>query len=99
MQYTFEWDPAKASSNRQKHGVDFRQAALVFNDPMALTIFDQDSSTSAEDRWITLGQVNGVHYLVVVHTFRAESAEQTTIRLISARAATRREIRQYRGES
>jgi len=61
MQYNFEWDPVKARSNADKHGVTFEQATGVFKDPMALSKFDEDSSSSDEDRWITLGQVNGQH--------------------------------------
>ena len=40
MLYNFEWDPDKARSNMRKHGVRFEDASLVFNDPMALTVFD-----------------------------------------------------------
>lgn len=72
MQYTFEWDPVKARTNATKHGITFEQAAAVFNDPMALTIFDEESSSDDEDRWVTLGQANGQHYLVVVHLPRPE---------------------------
>ena len=68
MQYNFEQDPVKAQVNVNKHGVTFEQATGVFKDPMALTVFDEDNSSDEEDRWITLGQANGQHYLVVVHT-------------------------------
>ena len=91
MQYNFEWDPGKAQSNAEKHGVTFERATGVFKDPMALTLYDEDSASSAEDRWITLGQVNGQHYLVVVHTYRNQQDDTVTIRLISARPATRGE--------
>ncbi|GLS27913.1 BrnT family toxin [Marinibactrum halimedae] len=97
MQYNFEWDPVKANTNAIKHGVTFEQATAVFNDPMALTIFDEDSSNNDEDRWVTLGQVNGQHYLVVVHTYRDQQDNTVTIRLISARSATKHEIKQYEG--
>jgi uncharacterized protein len=95
MHYNFEWDPVKATSNANKHGVTFELATEVFRDPMALTIFDGDDSSNDEDRWITLGQVNGQHYLVVVHTYRNQD-NAVTIRLISARSATKREIKQYK---
>jgi len=42
MLYHFEWDPAKAAANATKHGVTFEQAAGVFKDPMALTLFDTE---------------------------------------------------------
>ncbi len=96
MQYNFEWDPAKAKTNVTKHGITFEQASGVFRDPMALTMLDKESSNE-EDRWITLGQVNGQHYLVVVHTYRDQQDNAVTIRLISARPATKHEIKQYEG--
>lgn len=95
MQYDFVWDPAKARSNAIKHGVTFERATEVFKDPMALTLYDEDSSSSEEDRWVTLGQADGQHYLVVVHTYRNQRANAVTIRIISARPATKREINQY----
>ncbi len=97
MQYTFEWPPVKARTNATKHGVTFEQATAVFTVPMALTIFDEGNSSNDEDRWITLGQVNGQHYLVVVHTYRDQQDDTVTIRLISARVATKHEIEQYQG--
>jgi len=96
MLYNFEWDQLKAATNANKHGVTFEQAAGVFKDPMALTLLDQEH-TDDEDRWITLGLVNGLHYLVVVHIYRDEQEDTVTIRLISAREATKREIAQYQG--
>ena len=83
--------------NATKHGVTFEQATAVFNDPMALTVFDEDHSSDDEDRWVTLGQANGQHYLVVVHTYRDQNQDAVTIRLISARPATKHEIKQYEG--
>ncbi len=64
---------------------------------MALTIFDEENSSGDEDRWITLGQANGQHYLVVVHTYREQNEDTVTVRLISARQATKPEIKQYEG--
>ena len=96
MLVQFEWDPLKAQTNATKHGVTFEQATGVFKDPMALTLFDQDQSDD-EDRWITLGLTGGQHYLVVVHTCRDEHDDTVTIRLISARHATKHEIAQYQG--
>ena len=64
MRYRFEWDPLKAAANAKKHGVTFEQAAGVFKDPMALTLFDEEQSDDDEDRWITLGLTDGQHYLV-----------------------------------
>lgn len=95
MQYNFEWDPQKARTNQVKHGVTFEEATEIFNDPMALTVFDDEESTEDEDRWVTLGQAKGQLYLVVVHTYRNPTNDTVTVRLISARPATKHEIRQY----
>ncbi|MBQ0721419.1 MAG: BrnT family toxin [Gammaproteobacteria bacterium] len=97
MLYNFEWDPAKASSNAEKHGVTFEQATGIFQDPMALTLYDEDNTSSNEDRWVTLGKVNGEYYLVVAHTYHDFPHHTVIIRLISARPATKREIAQHQG--
>jgi uncharacterized protein len=54
--YEFEWDPAKASANINKHGLDFERAATVFLDPLAVTIPDEEHSGN-EVRWITQTRV------------------------------------------
>ncbi|NJL56955.1 BrnT family toxin [bacterium] len=87
---------SKARSNQAKHGVRFQQACQVFQDPMALTLFDQEHSLD-EDRWITLGQLPDGQYLLVVHTFK-QQGDRVDIRIISARKATKNEIRQYEEE-
>lgn len=86
----FEWDPAKASSNRKKHGVSFEEAQTVFLDPHALPRFDAAHSMG-EDREITIGLSHRLRLLYVVHTER----HGDTIRLISARKATRAEAAEY----
>ena len=84
----YEWDPEKASSNLAKHGVSFADAVAVFSDEAALTVADE----FAEEEWfVTLGMDAFGRMLVVVYTWRGEQ----TIRIISARKATRRERRQY----
>ena len=42
VNYNFEWDPRKAGDNRDKHGVAFDEAATVFRDSRALSIFDPE---------------------------------------------------------
>ncbi len=97
MQYNFEWNSDKAHRNIKKHGVTFEQATGVFKDPMALTVYDDKLSSEDEDRWIILGQAYGQHYLVVLHTYRQQNSDAVTVRLISARLATKHEIKQYEG--
>jgi uncharacterized DUF497 family protein len=63
----FTWDPVKAVSNLTKHGVAFAEAATVFNDVLALTVFDGDHS-EFEERWFTLGMSSGGKLLAVSHT-------------------------------
>lgn len=94
MQYSFDWDPAKAKRNEKKHGVRFERAARVFLDPFAITVFDYDHSAK-EDRWITIGMVANEVLIVVVHTFRNVDNSSALIRIISARKATREETQQY----
>ncbi len=82
----FEWDERKSRANLAKHGIDFHTASLAFNDPFALTIPDE-LHDDQENRFIMLAAIATGAILFVVFTVRA----QDVIRLISARAATRRE--------
>ena len=85
----FEWDPRKARANLLKHGISFEEAATVFGDPLTLTIADPDHS-EREHRFVTLGETASGKIVVVIHADR-----NTAIRIISARAATRREHHDY----
>ena len=75
------WDTAKAASNVAKHGVRFADAALVFDDPVALTVVD-DESDPTEQRFVVPGADAAGRVLVVVYSWREDD-----IRLISARTA------------
>jgi hypothetical protein len=92
--YRFEWDAIKAKANAAKHGITFEEATTVFNDPLAVTIYDQDHS-EVDERWITLGQAESSKYMVVIHTWLQIDPAIANIRIISARAATKSEIRDY----
>jgi uncharacterized protein len=94
MRFEFDWDPAKADSNRRKHGVTFEAAMGVFSDPLALSLLDNESG-QGEERWVTIGRNSASNLLLVVHTYMELSAERAAIRIISARRPTRREVRQY----
>jgi uncharacterized DUF497 family protein len=87
----FEWDEAKDLANRQKHGLGFAEAAQLFeSSDEYLDIFDVDHSES-EDRFIAIGPIaRGL--IVVVYI----EPEKDTIRIISARKATRREQSLFR---
>lgn len=86
----FEWDAAKAASNKIKHGVSFNFAVRVFLDPCRIETYD-DRENYGEERWATIGYADPT-MLYVVYTIR----NNDTIRLISARKANEREQRQYR---
>ena len=96
----FEWDEAKNLTNRRKHGVRFELAALVFLDPLFVSL--KDRIEDGEQRWRTFGKVEGWTLLVVVHTAR-EVDEQgeafEVMRIISARQASRRERQLYEEEN
>lgn len=86
----FEWDDKKEQKNIAKHGLDFSTAILVFGDENRIEMYDEAHSET-EDRYITIGAINGVvTVLYVVYTERSEA-----IRIISARCATRREKEVY----
>ena len=87
----FEWDTRKDSANQRKHGVSFAEAETVFVDEHALLI-DDPAHSSSEDRFILLGLSSTLRMLVVVHCYRES---EDTIRIISARKATKSERLQY----
>ena len=93
MIYRFEWDPDKAERNLRKHGVSFEVASRVFVDPLALTVLDRVEA--GEQRWQTIGLVDGVLVLLVAHTLRESEAGDEIIRLISARKAVPTERKRY----
>ena len=94
FEYCFDWDPAKAQGNRGKHGITFEQAATVFNDPLAVSIPDDDHSET-EERWVTLGRARNVTLLVISHTYHEAGINAASVRIISARRAAKHERRQY----
>lgn len=89
----FEWDAEKNRINRKKHGVSFEIAALVFDDPYALT--QPDIARSEEERLITLGAIGPGSILFVVHANYEGAEKEEVIRIISARPATSRERKSY----
>jgi uncharacterized DUF497 family protein len=97
INYDFQWDPAKALYNARKHDVTFDQAATVFLDAFALTVYDEASSQT-EDRWFTLGYDANGRLLALAHTYELTGPTNVRVRIISARKATRRERRSYEEE-
>jgi uncharacterized protein len=85
--FEFEWDGIKAQTNFEKHGVTFEEATEVFLDPFHVV---GDASVNNEEREFALGYSLAERLLLVVHIERG-----TSIRMISARVATRTERRLY----
>jgi uncharacterized DUF497 family protein len=85
---TVEWDPAKARSNSNKHGVNFADAAVALEDEFALTV--EDRVARGEERFVTVCRDPGGRVIVIAYTFRGEA-----LRIISARTATKRERMAY----
>jgi hypothetical protein len=89
MGLVFVWDTRKASENARKHGVSFEEACTVFGDPLSITVEDPYHGVG-EERMLTMGHSSYHRCVVVAHTARGN-----TIRIISARLASRRERRIY----
>ena len=83
----YVWDPKKARSNRQKHGVSFEEAVTSFADPLALIADD----LTHPERAILIGVSWATRVLVTVFIERTDEE----VRIISARLATRPERRRY----
>ena len=84
----FQWDPTKRESNLEKHGIDFVRAVRIFE---GRVLQRQDTRRDYRElRIVATGEVDDV-ILTVVYTLRGES-----IRIISARRASRHEARAYR---
>jgi len=82
----YEYDNNKSLSNKQKHGIDFEEAKLLWNDDRMVEIL---TSYEGEERFINIGKIN-VKFYTVVTTIRKEN-----IRIISARRARKKEIEIY----
>jgi uncharacterized DUF497 family protein len=91
----FDWDDAKSECNLKKHGVSFELARLVFDDPH--NVSQRDETCETEERWLTIGLVEGILILLLVHTWEEEDHEEI-VRIISARKATRVERETYENQ-
>lgn len=87
----FEWDNNKAQKNIDKHGITFEEASSVFADENAI-LFDDPEHSAEEERFMLLGMSTQVRMLIVCHCYRGTDG---IIRIISARKATKSEIKQY----
>jgi uncharacterized DUF497 family protein len=87
----FEWDDAKNDINLSKHEISFEEAQTVFFDESALEFEDPDHSIN-EERFLLLGFSQRLKVLVVCHCYRSD---ESIIRIISARKATKKERKVY----
>ena len=84
----FEFDPNKSKSNKKKHGIDFVEAQVLFDDPDLLVVHSRDL-TDEEARDLNIGKIYGTHWAAIT----TQRGNKT--RLISVRKATQREIKAY----
>jgi len=89
---SFEWDRKKADANLRKHGIDFADAVAVLEDELALTM--EDEGDHGEERLVTVG-MDALNRLLVVVWCGVDEGD--SIRIISARPATKREKDDYEG--
>jgi len=86
----FTGDPNKARANQQKHGISL-EARSVFYDERAVEFYD-DEHSEWEDRFLLLGLSSRLRLLLICHCYRET---ERTIRIVSARKATRIESTHY----
>jgi uncharacterized DUF497 family protein len=94
IQEVFSWDPRKALINFQKHGVPFEEAATVFADPDGLE-WDDPAQSQRERRFKRIGRSITRRIVLVVYTLRRNHDGKETVRIIGARAASRKERQAY----
>ena len=94
MNVSFEWDADKDKVNVKKHGISFEEACSVFYDQNAVEFYDTGHS-DMEDRFIMLGLSEKLRILLISYTVR-KTRSTVTIRMISARKATKRESNHYK---
>ena len=89
----FEWNVDKNLSNIEKHGISFKEAATVFSDDNS-KLFEDRSGSGEEERFLVIGFSKNLHLLTVCHCYRSDDS---VIRIISARRATKPEANIYGG--
>lgn len=89
MKPEFEWNKDKAEKNVVKHHVSFDEAMSVFDDPIFISVVDEEHSID-EERYISIGLSKNGRLLMVAHTDR-----DGRIRIISARRTTKKEEEFY----
>jgi uncharacterized DUF497 family protein len=93
-QFRIVWDINKSLTNLTKHGVSFDEAMTVFYDEKGRELYDPIHSELEEDRFLFIGLSNKLRLLLVCYCYRENDL---TIRIISARKATKNESKYYTG--
>ena len=83
---SFEYDPDKSESNKQKHGIDFREAQTLWED---IDLLEIPAKAMDEPRFLVIGKIGGKHWSGII-TYRGEN-----IRIISVRRSRNEEITLY----
>lgn len=87
----FEWDESKNRSNQLKHGISFEEVVTVFYDDYAI-VFDDPDHSDSEERFLIIGLTNNFKICIVSHCYKERTE---SIRIISARKATKHESNYY----
>lgn len=90
----FSWDLEKAKTNKDKHGISFEEATSLFMDENAFVIYDVKHS-KVEKRFWRIAKTETNKVLLVVYTKRELENGKESIRIISARQASRKERKTY----
>lgn len=85
----FEYNIAKSNSNKVKHGIDFKEAQEIWNDPMFLEV---EARVEDEPRYLVVGRIDGRHWSAII-TYRGPA-----IRIISVRRSRKEEVGLYESE-
>ena len=84
----FEFDLEKSETNKQKHGIDFREAQALWDDPDRIEI---PAKITDEPRFLIVGKIGDKHWSGVI-TYRGEH-----VRMISVRRSRKEEVDLYEG--
>jgi hypothetical protein len=84
----FEFDPEKSEKNKKRHGIDFYEAQMLWDDPDLIEI---PARTADEPRFLVVGEISGKHWSGII-TYR-----DTRVRIISVRRSRKEEIDIYEG--
>lgn len=93
----FEWDKAKDIANQKKHGISFQRASRVFGDPLRVSKVERIED--GEVRWQTFGVIEDVLLVMVAHVIWDSDFGTETVRIVSARLATKQERRTYENDN